>query len=265
MTRRWIGAELTCLILVILAASSGCSIFIAESGRQDVLEPVREGGTRAEIRKRLGSPANVGACPDGRPFDRFRVRQPIPWLAKTLYWPFWLAQGGGQEAAKLFVLWLVFEPIFTPIALIVSEAEKMPVTVVYGLDERVVYAFTGRQEWRFYEAVQPLNDEVRSALRQTDPSTWVPQVTAYVDELHRRAACTGTTLAPEEETALAELVPIVGEGTWGIATPDEAVDKFDDITSRISHRRPPLAPRAPHQPRPARDAAHALERGVKRL
>jgi lincosamide nucleotidyltransferase A/C/D/E len=30
---------------------------------------------------------------------------------------------------------------------------------------------------------------------------------------------------------------------------------------RDDHRRPPLAPLAPHQPRPARDAAHTLERG----
>jgi hypothetical protein len=228
--RPWLrSAEWTCLILVLLAATSGCSAMILGSGHEDALASAQEGGTRAQIRNRLGSPADTGTCPDGRPFDRFRVRQPIPELAEALYIP---ARGQGLD--RLF--WLVFEPIFTPIAAIASEVKKVPVTAVYGLDERFVYAFTNRQEWRFYEAVQPLTAEVRSSLRQSEPSTWILQVTVYINELRRRAACTGTTLVPEDEAALAELIPIVEEGMWGIATPDEALGKFDEMTWRIYGR-----------------------------
>ena len=203
---------------------------IAETGYADVLEPVREGDTRAEVRKRLGSPAGAATCPDGRAFDRFRVRQPIPaWWAKGLDHR---SQGVLLERIGL----IPYEPIFTPVAAITSEAKRVPIIVVYGPDERVVYAFSERRESRFSEAAKPLTAMVTSTLRQTAPSTWIPQVISYKDELLRRAACAGTTLAPEEHAALAELIPIVEEGRWGIATTDEVVGKFVQITSRIYGR-----------------------------
>jgi hypothetical protein len=230
-TRPWLrSTEWTCLILMVLAAMPGCSVIIAETGYADVLEPVREGDARTEVRNRLGSPAGTATCPDGRPFDRFRVRQPIPaWWAKGLHHQ---SQGVLLEWISL----MPYEPILTPVAAITSEANRVPVIVVYGPDERVVYAFSERRESRFSEAVKPLTNKVTSTLRQTAPSTWSAQVIAYTDELLRRAACSRITLAPEEQAALAELVPIAEEGRWGIATTDEVVGKFTQITSRIYGR-----------------------------
>ena len=219
-----------CVGLVVLAAASGCSIAIAESGYDDVFAPVRESATRGELHQRLGSPNATGTCPDGRPFERFRVRQRIPGLWQALYLP---AQGAGPSG----LIWSALEPIFTPIAAITSEAKRVPVIVVYGPDERVVYAFTDRPEWRLYDAVKPLTDEVRSRLRQTEPSTWASQVSAYIDEVRRRAACVGAMLSPSKEATLAALIPAMEEAVWGIATPEEALGKFDEITWPISQTR----------------------------
>ena len=217
------SAEWICVFLVVLAATTGCSWAIAASGREDVLEPAGEGVTRAVMRHRLGSPSDSGTCPDGRPFDRFRVRQPMPGFVEGLYWPL---QGSGLGGMAFIIL---LEPVFTPITAIVSEAKKVLVTVVYSPDELVVYAFTNREGRSFNEAVSPL----RLALDQTESTTWVPGLTAYIDEFRRRAACTGTTLTPEKEAALDDLIPIAEEGTWGIATTDEALEKLEQITGRL--------------------------------
>jgi hypothetical protein len=178
----------------------------------------------------LGSPTATGTCPDGRPFERFRVRQRIPGLWQALYLP---AQGAGPNG----LIWSAFELIFTPIAAIASEAKRVPIIVVYGPDGRLAYAVTDRPEWRLYDAVQSLTQEVRARLRQTEPSTWPSQVSAYVDEVRQRAACVGATLPPSTEAALARLVPIMGEAVWGIATPEETLGKFDETTWPISQTR----------------------------
>ena len=209
-----------CLIFAVVVGTSGCSVMIAESGLDNPLESARYRRFRDDVPNFFGAPAATGSCPDGRQFDRFRVRQKIPGLWKALYW----SRHPGS---------VLFEPIFTPVAAIASEVMKVRVTVVYGPDERVDYAFTDRREWRFYEATQPLTSDVRSALHRTEPSTWALQVAAYTHELRRRAACTGTALTAEDEAALAELIPIVEEGAWGIATTGQALGKFDAVTQRF--------------------------------
>ena len=216
--RRWHRrTECASALLAVTITITGCSVLIANSGSKYPLVAVDQGVTRAEVHDRLGSPTASGTCPDGRPFDRYKIRQPF-----TRDWTDWTYGPGSLYA-------IMFEPILTPIAAVISEAKKIPITVVYGLDHRVLYGFIDTDGSRSYQVTGSLSDGIRTNLSETDSSTWVPQVSAYIAELRQRVACTGTTLSGGEEARLDQLIQTVQEGAWGMATTEDALDKLSRI------------------------------------
>jgi hypothetical protein len=205
------------VFLVVLVATTGCSYMIAISGHPYPLGVVQEGATRAEMHDQLGTPAGSGICPDGRPFERYRIRRTMEGF-RRMYDP-----PGDLRSVLL-------EPLLTPIAAIASEVRRVPVTVVYGPDERVLYRFPDREEARIRF------NEAKSGLT----SAWSPNsmealsvlVSAYVDEFRRRAACVEYTLSAADEATLDYMNLVAQEGTWGIATREEALNKLSDLARK---------------------------------
>ena len=188
-----VGATLMITTLPILA---GCSTMVGRSGISGLSE-IPQGLSRKEVQERYGSPTSSGTTSPGRPIEVYHLRQKFK---GPMDWDYGRGGGGGLGNLGIFIL---AETVGFPIALAISQMDKLEVAFVYGPDDRVLYFYEPKSDWRYDQArgtlTHPLSNETELAKCPSAREC----MQRYIEELQRRAVEVGyTPTVTEGETLL---------------------------------------------------------------
>ena len=192
------------ITLAMLSALSGCSMMVARSGLSGLGE-IPDGLSRKEVQERYGSPASSGATNVGRPVEVYHIRQKTDsiysWLGGT--------GGGIGPGAGLGALGIIIlgETAGFPIALAMSESNKLEVAFVYGADDRVLYFYETKSTWRYDQALRTLTHPLSSEAELAKCPSAKECMERYMEEVHKRAQEVGINQA--DQKALGVLLYLV--------------------------------------------------------
>ena len=168
------------LMITTLPILAGCSTMVARSGIS-VLSEIPQGLSRKEVQERYGSSASSGTTILGRQIEVYYLRQKFKGPMYSNY-----GGGGGYGALGIFIL---AETVGFPIALAISEKNKLEVAFVYGPDDHVLYFYEPKAESqaRYDQALGTLTHPLSNEAELAKCASARECMKRYVEELQRRA------------------------------------------------------------------------------